>query len=448
MKPNPLLRQFAMLSAFVLPTSLQALEVHEWGTFTVLVSSDGRTTNWYQPYSDIAQLPPFTYDFMTMKSSFGAAQVRMETPVIYFYPEKEMDVQVRVAFQNGQITERFPAATLETFQPNQMGATAMHRGLQQHLIAASIACVITPKSNDDIFNERLTAVSEQTLPKITTWRGKLLPPNHPSAKLIPSVAGHKGENYGAAREVPDAWIFHSETPPITRKDLPTIHPVEKFIFYRGAGHSVPPYTASMSDDQTVSFSSYAESGSTFQIALRVKDGQASWIKMSAIPAPTTNSDFSTKITFPETSISLEQADKELSKLFITELARRGLTVDEAKAMVKTWNHTWFTEPGQRVFTIVDRDWVDSTLPLSISPNPEKVERVFVARYEIISPEAEEKLDKLMHAEIATEQAAKDFKALKLGRFANGAAELVAERKKSKALNRYHALNQKAAEVSK
>lgn len=203
----------------------------------------------------------------------------------------------------------------------------------------------------------------------------------------------------------------------------------------------------MSDDQTVSFSSYAESGSTFQIALRVKDGQASWVKMSAIPAPTTNSDFSTKITFPETSISLEQADKELSKLFITELARRGLTVDEAKAMVKTWNHTWFTEPGQRVFTIVDRDWVDSTLPLSISPNPEKVERVFVARYEIISPETEEKLAALIGEENPTEQAAKDFKALKLGRFANGAAELVAERKKSKALNRYNALNQKAAEGS-
>ena len=54
---------------------------------------------------------------------------------------------------------------------------------------------------------------------------------------------------------------------------------------------------------------------------------------------------------------------------------------------------------------------------------------------------------LLHEEKPTDQTAKDFKALKLGRFANGAAELVAEREKSNALNRYSALNQKAAEGS-
>ena len=107
MKTRPLIRSLALLISTALPTSLQALEihergnlqVHEWGTFTVLVSSSGQTVNWYQPYSDIAKLPPFVQgDPMQMKSTIKKASVRMETPVVYFYPEEEMPISVRVAF--------------------------------------------------------------------------------------------------------------------------------------------------------------------------------------------------------------------------------------------------------------------------------------------------------------------------------------------------------------
>ena len=38
----------------------------------------------------------------------GMAIVRMETPVLYFYPEKEMAVTVDVSFVNGSIAETFP----------------------------------------------------------------------------------------------------------------------------------------------------------------------------------------------------------------------------------------------------------------------------------------------------------------------------------------------------
>lgn len=428
MKINPSLRRLILLSAFVAPTSLQALEVHEWGTFTVLVSSDGRTANWYQPYSDIAQLPSFTYYSNRMKSGFSAAKVRMETPVIYFYPEEEMNVEVKVLFQNGDITERFPAA--------------MHEDNGLYDISKHERGVITSYAK---FQRQYDSILNGKLPTTTTWSGKLLPPSHPDSKLIPSVAGHKGENYGAAREVPDAWVFHSDTPVIKGQDQPEIHPVEKFIFYRGVGQEVPPYHVTMQNEQTLNFSNYSLMASSFQVALRVRDGQASWIQIPSLPVPIEPKDREAQITFPEKTIPLAQADKELGELFLTNLTKHGLTQDEAKAMIKTWNHTWFSEPGVRVFTIVDRTWVDAVLPLGISPSPQKTERVFVARYEIISPETEDKLAALLQEKTPSDQAIENFKALQLGRFANGAAELVTDRQKNETLSRFSTLNQKLAE---
>ncbi len=423
MKRNSSLRWLALFGAFVIPTSLQALEVHEWGTFTVLVGSNGSMANWYQPYSDIAQLPGFTDNPMAMKRGINVAKVRMETPVIYFYPQEETNIKVNVLFRDGQITERFPAAMADPYD-----AFNRRNAYEPGVITSHYT-----------FNTRYNEISERARPIVTHWSGKLLPPSHADAKLIPSVAGHKGENYGAAREVPDAWIFRSDGPVIKTENQPDIHPVEKFIFYRGAGQSVPPYSVSMSDEQTMTFSNFSSSESGFQVALRVRNGKASWKQMPSLPDPKVNADRSTSITFPEETISIDQAEEELGALFLTQLTSRGLTPDEAKAMINTWNHTWFTEPGQRVFTIVDRAWVEDSLPLAISPEPKKIERVFVARYEVLSPETEQKIATLMSEDTQSDHAVIDFKALQLGRFANGAVELVAEQAKQKVLGNYSQL---------
>ncbi|HEY6391996.1 MAG TPA: hypothetical protein VIX89_12005, partial [Bryobacteraceae bacterium] len=69
------------------------------------------------------------------------------------------------------------------------------------------------------------------------------------------------------------------------------------------------------------------------------------------------------------------------------LAANGLFEDEARAMVETWRDSWFEE-GTRVFYILPRSAVDSILPLSISPKPAKIERTFVGRIEVITPEME------------------------------------------------------------
>ncbi len=449
MKTKTLIRSIALLGGLALPTSLQALEVHEWGTFTIFVSSSGQKVSWYQPYSDIAKLPPFVQgELMQMKRNIQSASVRMETPVIYFYPEQETPISVRVGFSEGMITERFPASTNEPFAPQESFSrlgnfvpSSVASSGDLITLSSLVSCVAIPPTSEQIFDQRIKEFTATRQPTVTRWAGKLLPPDHADAKLIPAVAkGAGGENYAAARNVPDAWIFHSDT----RGYMPNIEPVEKFIFYRGAGEAHLPYRVSMSGDDSVTFDNYSQSANTFQVALRVKDGKASWKQLPNTDGPTKDANRSASLTFPKETISLEQADKELRALFLTGLTSHGLTKDEAKAMIDTWNHTWFAEPGQRVFTIVDRTWVDSVLPLGITPEPKKTERVFVARYEILSPSAEKQLEQLLTQPGTPESSLKQLAALELGRFQNGAVELVAEKIKREHIYRFQNLVQTAA----
>ena len=53
-------------------------------------------------------------------------------------------------------------------------------------------------------------------------------------------------------------------------------------------------------------------------------------------------------------------------------------------MIETWQDSWL-ERGSRLIYIVPRSIMDRVLPLSVSPAPSRVERVFVGRIEILSP---------------------------------------------------------------
>ena len=88
-----------------------AAAVHEWGTFTSVAGENGQAVDWL-PLSGPSDLPCFVARLdhqRNFKSAYGA--VRMETPVLYFYPLKPMTVSVRVDFPNGRVTEWYPRAT-------------------------------------------------------------------------------------------------------------------------------------------------------------------------------------------------------------------------------------------------------------------------------------------------------------------------------------------------
>jgi len=381
-----------LIACFCLGSFAQALEVHEWGTFTVLSGSNGAAVPWYAFHNDIARLPDFISPGIGGKG--GAASVRMETPVIYFYPEKETKVSVDVSFANGSITETFPHSV----------------GGKISIDPATISMMIDGK-----------------------WTGTLHPPTDKEALAhIPPIPNtDHAEPYGAAREVPDAWIFESDIKEIPGLQVqPKFPQMEKFIFYRGAGHAYIPISATMTGD-TATVTNQADGALAYGVALRVRDGKAAWVTIPPVAArpvdmntPAMNQ---TQITFPKPERSLDEVESELADAWKKALAADGLTPAEASAMVETWRKTWFRENGDRILTLVPRKTIDSLLPLTITPTPAKTERVFVARIEMISPDREQALVGLLNSTTETgETEFAEFEKLALGRFSNGALEVAVQ----------------------
>ena len=93
------------------------LIVHEWGTFTSIAGKDGVSLEW-RPLNGPSDLPKFVHSNVQPDSGLRhangkvtlTAAVRMETPVIYFYPSREMEISTKVEFPQGTITEWYPQA--------------------------------------------------------------------------------------------------------------------------------------------------------------------------------------------------------------------------------------------------------------------------------------------------------------------------------------------------
>jgi hypothetical protein len=91
--------------------------VHEWGTFTSIAGKDGVALEW-RPLNGPTDLPKFVHSTQGPNDGLRhgnskvdlTAAVRMETPVIYFYANREMDISTKVDFPKGKITEWYPQA--------------------------------------------------------------------------------------------------------------------------------------------------------------------------------------------------------------------------------------------------------------------------------------------------------------------------------------------------
>jgi hypothetical protein len=391
-----------LIACGLLSVSAQALEVHEWGTFTVLAGSNGSQATWYSPVREIAKLPPFVHS-IGLGGKSGASKIRMETPVIYFYPEKPMQVSVEATFTNGMITEVFP------YSPS---------------VLTSLNPMLGKMSNK------------------ATWTGFLHPPADNNAmSRIPRIPAAKNEEpYGAAREVPDAWIFESDLKKIPGLDVqPPLPEMEKFIFYRGAGDAYLPLHTFMNGSD-VTLTNQALGPLPFGTALRVRGGKASWIAIQRVATYLTDgkpSNNTAQVTLPPVDRWLDEVESELAAAWKSALAADGLTSAEASAMVETWRKTWFREEGDRVLTLMPRATIDQMLPLKISPQPAKTERVFVARIEMISPEKEQAIVRLLNSDKKPEtKDLEEFNSLGLGRFVDGAIEIATQIQTGKMRQQY------------
>jgi hypothetical protein len=360
-------------------------EAHEWGTFTMVVGSDGQPVPWWTPNLEgPATLPVFVKPvFSFTKAALGPQVLRMETPVVYFYAKQPMDVSFTASFSGGQITEAYP---------------------QQHAFGAMTGQSFMGGAGLPVI---------PTLPAV--WKVKLQPPDHPDLALMPPV-GKQGAHYAHAREVPDAWLVHA-----TRGEGETrVEEVDKFIFYRGAGTQSLPIQVNQSSAGRVKVSQYSDTRAASIWHIRVTDQGMSWSESTRLDQGESGAE--------ETLAPLNAPQPSALAIALLEprlraaLVQSGLTSDEAAAMTSTWREAWLTEPGSRLLYILPRRWVDSVLPVTLQPKPSKLERAFVARVEMIEPDTEQKLLTLLDSVKDDAQLATEARQLQLGRFLPAAFE--------------------------
>ena len=313
-----------------------ALTVHEWGTFTTVAGADGQAIDWL-PLSGPNDLPCFVEHFgnsvLTKYSpDFGAkltyaeaatrlrAKVRMETPVLYFYSPREENLNVKVDFPSGLISEWYPHADV-----GQMG-------LQEN--------TLTTKGGAGSHLE---------------WSNVRVRPG-----ATPKFASDgRGSHYYAARTT-DALPVR-----VGDKD-------EKFLFYRGVGNFPVPLSAEVTATGKISIANTGIDSIPAIVLFENRGGKIGY---------RVQREFRGQVTLdrPQLNGDIASLRHDLEKT----LTDSGLYAKEAQAMVETWRDSWFEE-GTRVFYMLPQRAVDQILPLNIKPAPVHTVRSFVGRMEVIT----------------------------------------------------------------
>jgi hypothetical protein len=360
----------------------EGLIVHEWGTFTSFSGSDGVRLE-FRPLVD-EDLPPFVLDRFLQSGAVDwlsksqiRVRMRMETPVTYFYTQRERDVNVRVSFPDGLLTEFYPPVewmepAYQLFEQLQLTHSSLDWG-KVHLIPT------------DCLQARVADPARRRLLE------SLLP-----AGLVPPSESRF--HYGHARETDSALIhIHRPQPdPETGPLAPTGDFFEKFLFYRGVGNFELPLNLNAASDGTFEL---ANSGRDPIRSLFLIDADGQSIRFAAYEQIATGERL--QIVQTETPSTLDA----LADAVKGSLVKEGLYEKEALAMVNTWRSSWFGETGTRLLYVVPQPLFDALLPLEISPAPEKIVRVLVGRMEIMSPAEESRIEALVQQSAAERQAA-------------------------------------------
>ena len=303
------------------------LTAHEWGTFTSVAGNDGRAVVW-SPFYDPSELPGFVEHTAMANLKVGLrGTIRMETPVLYFYSPRDVSVSVKVAFSKGIITEWYPRAA--RVQP------------------------ASPLQN--------VSLSELRQDGTIAWNDVTVSPN-----LAPQFVRERSSNrYYTARETASTPLRINTTAG-TQK--------EKFLFYRGVSAATPPLTATQDPSGQLVIKNLSRNEIPTIVLFERHGNKLGYRWARSLTDETV-------LDPPDLTGNLDSLCADLEGVLVNQ----GLYADEAHAMVETWRDSWFEE-GSRLIYLVPRSFVDKVLPLLIGPAPEHLERVFVGRLEIVTPQ--------------------------------------------------------------
>lgn len=373
--------------------------VHEWGTFTSLQDEHGQSIGGinvddepvpgfvcqyanrlvaaqYSREANNFGLPPYNSD-----SSKGwttgdpTVTMRLETPVVYLYPPKGRTPQsvppldVHVDFYGGVLSQYYPNA-----QTNGVSL------------------------NGDIPYLEKAGITESMTTGLT-WKGVRLGSTEKPVETEDKVWTTPREVSAPVLEVP--W------PTLNLPEKKRITLAEHFLFYRGVGHLdspifVAPCGAGKKGEMELASPStprVRDLASAWIVEIRpngscaarhVEDNRLLSDTQFPIKVLHAWSDVSGFSWFTNFSAAFADSDfrpdnlRQLKASMQAALIKEGLYPDEASAMLRTWDLSYFKSPGLRFFYIVPRAWVDKVLPLKITGAPTDITRVMIGRIELIT----------------------------------------------------------------
>ncbi len=356
------------------------LVVHEWGTFTVLQDFEGAAVRGVNINEET--LPQFVFRLAPglapdshslgtlfrreMRSkgiprNYPKVVMRMETPIIYFYPPKNaklpLELDVKVEFKNGWITEWYPNA-------KNVSPGFEYRG----------------------DGRRVGKLRTGTVGRVE-WNGLKVGTNGRG----PSTKEHV---WLAPRAVRNAATV------TTAKGLN-----EKYLFYRGVADLAAPVRVLRDGGQgklklVGNFGSLEKMKGGYGFAALwladIKpDGRVAFTMLdsSKLRSEKPNGVLGTIAGKFKASDYTSENLAKLHHSMLKELIRDGLYEDEAKALLETWKLSYFKSPGKRLFFLIPQAWTDEVLPLHISRKA-KVDRVMVGRVELVTDEQREILKRM------------------------------------------------------
>jgi hypothetical protein len=349
--------------------SFRDLIAHEWGTFTSVAGSDGTLLPGLEREEE--SLPSFVYSHSGMgplgskgfllRRPIHNATIKLETPVLYFYHQDPVDLQVKVRFNGGSISQWYPQRAGGEVPPPM-------------LVPKRVPTTATPNSGAIDFGE-------------TPYEGAI-------SWSIHSLGRGQGTNASVLKWGETLnWIRPRwpESNILVNTVENAQHEKEKYLFYRGVGNfPLPlstrfdprdPETMILQGDTDIPFALVYHMDKTYRSKILWKGAVNFETPQVDVHVPTDTGDYR----------QLHEIADEAFTPLKSALVEAGLTDVEADSMLRTWWSSYFQKPGLRVFWIVPRPFTDDILPIDITPSPAELERVLVGRSEVLTPAFEDEL---------------------------------------------------------
>jgi hypothetical protein len=347
-----------------------SLVVHEWGTITTKHAPDGTPQGRLNRISKSDVLPAFVHRYEPpstkddpyrhlTKSPLTPGRpdvtMRLETPVIYFYPPPGSDsvppFDVSVRFRGGIVNEFYPKADASV----EVDVDRLNAKIQNGLIKPWDGKLLDNYVVGDLRWKGLILRKTVSLPRTSShvWRA-------PRAVRATGVATTSGEG-------------------------------ERYLFYRGVAHldalvqtELLPNAVMLRAPRRLHWLGQPSMTiASLWLADIKPDGSAAFREQTQldIAKNAASRELARIPLFAEGDYKLGGLG-DLRVSMKRALITAGLFEDEAEAMLETWKKSYFKSPGLRLFYIVPQQWIAHFLPLQISV-PHELTRVLVGRVDLV-----------------------------------------------------------------